>query len=119
MTDDSTGLEDFLDGTDIDADDVPTFEAPWQARAFGLAVALQDREDRDWKEFHRRFVRRINEVDPASMQADVEGTYYERWLESLETLLLEEGLVTEDELVRRQAEFSEGDRDAAEFVLDP
>ncbi|MFB6097352.1 MAG: nitrile hydratase accessory protein [Haloferacaceae archaeon] len=98
--------------------DVPTFEAPWQARAFGLAVALADREDRDWQAFHERFVARIDEVDPTAMQADVEGTYYAQWLESLEELLLEEGLVTEGELARRQRAFGEGDRDASEFVVE-
>lgn len=98
--------------------DAPTFEAPWQARAFGVAVALHDDDDRDWSAFQERFVERIADADPEAMQADVEDTYYERWLASLEALLREEGLASEAELDRRAAEFAAGERDAAEFVVD-
>lgn len=95
-----------------------TFEAPWQARAFGVAVALHDDDDRDWSTFQERFVERIADADPEAMQAEVEGAYYERWLASLEALLREEGLASEAELDRRTAEFAAGERDAAEFVVD-
>lgn len=119
MTDDSqTDTEQFLDALDP-ADEPPaTFEAPWQARAFGLAVALRERDDHDWEEFQSRFIERIDATDEAAMQADVEGTYYERWLESLEAMLLDEAVLTEAELEQRKADFSEGERDAAEFVVD-
>lgn len=96
-----------------------TFDAPWQARAFGVAVALHEREGRDFSRFQERFVERIQSTDPEAMQDGVEATYYERWLEALEELLVEEGLVSEAELDRRAAAFTEGERDAAEFVVDP
>jgi nitrile hydratase accessory protein len=104
------------DPVEVDGE-TATFDAPWQARAFGIAVALADREASDLTAFQERFVERLGEVDPEAMQADVEGTYYERWLEALEELLVEEGLLTEAELDERAAAFTEGERDAAEFVV--
>lgn len=122
-TDEATGrtaLADVLADTPIDPDDGggPTFDAPWQARAFGVAVALCEREAFDLSTFQARFAQRIDELDAESMQEDVEGTYYEQWLDCLEDVLLEAGVVDDAELAARAAEFTDGDRDAAEFVVD-
>lgn len=114
-------LADVLTDTPIDPDDGgegPTFDAPWQARAFGVAVALCERQEFDLPTFQARFAQRIDELDAESMQEDVEKTYYEQWLDCLEDVLLEAGTVDEVELTARAAEFAEGDRDAAEFVVD-
>lgn len=95
-----------------------TFDAPWQARAFGLAVALADHDPDAWREFQRRIGETVGRADPETMQENLEATYYERWLACLEGVLVERGLLTADELDERAAEFTEGDRDAAEFVVD-
>lgn len=108
-----------LAGTPIEvAEGGPTFEAPWQARAFGVAVALCEREEFDLGTFQARFAERIDDLDPESMQDDVEATYYEQWLDCLEEVLLEAGVVEESELAARATEFTEGERDAAEFVVE-
>jgi nitrile hydratase accessory protein len=108
-----------LADTPIEADETgPTFEAPWQARAFGVAVALCEREDFDLPTFQARFAERIDDLDQASMQENVEATYYEQWLECLEEVLLEAGVVEAAELQARAEDFSEGERDAAEFVVE-
>jgi nitrile hydratase accessory protein len=115
-----TALADVLADTPIDPDDGgegPTFDAPWQARAFGVAVALCEREEFDLSTFQARFAQRIDELDAESMQEDVEKTYYEQWLDCLEDVLLEAGVVDDAELAARAAEFTDGDRDAAEFVV--
>lgn len=119
MNERADAVAEALADTPIDADETgPTFEAPWQARAFGVAVALCEREDFDLTTFQVRFAERIDDLDGASMQEDVEATYYEQWLECLEDVLLEAGVVEEAELRDRATEFSEGDRDAAEFVVE-
>jgi nitrile hydratase accessory protein len=73
------------------------FEAPWQSRAFGMAVALHGARAFDWVDFQRRLVEEI-----AAWERDHDDlgswSYYERWVRSFERLLLEEGLVTGDEL---------------------
>jgi nitrile hydratase accessory protein len=77
------------------------FEAPWEGRAFGLAVALSDRRVYDWDEFRSRLVAKI---------ASGESPYYESWLAALENVLLSHGLVTVSELDLRTQEYASGER---------
>jgi nitrile hydratase accessory protein len=83
------------------------FQAPWEGRAFGLAVALNDRKLYDWDEFRDRLVERIARGDAVGDPS----TYYERWLGALEALLLDRGFVTRDELDARTASYASGERD--------
>lgn len=111
-------IAETLAGTPIETDqEGPTFQAPWQARAFGVAVALCEREDFDLTTFQSRFAKRIDDLDPATMQDDVETTYYEQWLACLEDVLVEAEVIDEAELADRAAAFTDGERDAAEFVV--
>ena len=96
-------------------DDDPTFDAPWQARAFGLAVALRDRGDGyDWEEFQSRLIEEVEAT--AGEREDSEAVYYEQWLRALERLLVEKGLVSAAEVEERAREFAATDRTAEEFV---
>ncbi len=54
------------------------FDAPWQARAFGMAVALLDRYSLGWGAFRRHLV--------VAIAADPEGDYYEQFVEALAAL---------------------------------
>ena len=92
-----------------------SFDAPWQARAFALAVALTDRSDRDWAAFQSRLVDEI-EASSAVDPDDPDETYYRQWLAGLERLLVEEDLVEPGALRDRVDEFAAGDRSAHEFV---
>jgi len=56
----------------------PTFAAPWEARAFALAVALRDAGHLSWPVFSERLAVRLAE--------DAAQPYYERWLVALEDL---------------------------------
>ena len=108
--------------------DCPTFDAPWQARAFGLAVALFRESDHyEWSDFQRRLVEGVDDTkwgNIASIEAtavdrareDIEANYYDRWLTTLERLLVETGDVTPEALVERATEFAAESRTAAEFV---
>ena len=101
-----------------DGDDEVVFDAPWQARVFGLAVALYEADDgRDWAAFQRDLAGRIGAADPARMQGDVEAAYYREWLECLEDDLVDSGVLEPDEIDRRAHEFTAGERDASEFVV--
>jgi nitrile hydratase accessory protein len=70
------------------------FEAPWESRAFGIAIALQERGTLDYDEFRALLAREI-EAHP--------GPYYERWLPALERVLAGQGLVLPGELDARAA----------------
>ena len=83
------------------------FAAPWEGRAFGIAVALNEGGAYEWGEFQRTLAEEI-----AANSSDEEGSaYYERWLASLEALLLEHSIVTREELDARTAAYASGDLD--------
>jgi nitrile hydratase accessory protein len=78
------------------------FEAPWEARAFGLAVALNEAGVYPWRDFSQGLA-----AETAAMeQQGAHASYYERWLETLEKLAIDRGLVSLDELDARTAEYA-------------
>ena len=82
------------------------FEAPWEGRAFGLAVALNEQGMYQWREFQQLLIERIAEAE----RTNPNSTYYERWLAALETLLLERGVLTPEQLEQRTEEYRTGQR---------
>lgn len=83
------------------------FAAPWEGRVFGIAVTLNENGVYEWSEFQRRLAEEIAVAPPD----DKGAVYYERWLASLERLLLERGMITRDELEDRFAAYESGDLD--------
>jgi nitrile hydratase accessory protein len=79
------------------------FEAPWEGRVLGLAVALSDRRFYEWDDFRSRLVEQI--------ATDEQAPYYTSWLAAFEKLLVDRGVMTPDELERRTAEYASGERD--------
>ena len=83
------------------------FAAPWEGRAFGIAVALNEIGAYEWGEFQRRLAEEIAAASP-----DEDGSvYYERWLASLENLLLESGMLAREELDSRTTAYESGELD--------
>jgi nitrile hydratase accessory protein len=80
------------------------FEAPWEGRVFGMAVAMSDNAAYSWDAFRDRLVA---EIAAAETHGDDSG-YYERWLASFERLLLDTGVVSAEELDARTAEYAAG-----------
>ncbi len=78
------------------------FQAPWQGRAFGLAVVLNEKGAYPWDEFRSGLVEQIAKGIP---------DYYENWLNALESLLLARGVVTRDEVKERAAEYQALERE--------
>jgi len=73
----------------------PVFHARWEARTFALVVAAGA---------HRKWNIDMGRHSRERMPAYSAATYYERWLYGLETLLVEQGLVTARELGTGRAE---------------
>jgi len=70
------------------------FEAPWQARVFGLAAAVVDtRFDGDREPFRERLI--------AAIADDPQRPYWDSWAVALEDLVTSSGLLTPDEVDRR------------------
>ena len=66
------------------------FREPWHARAFALAVALHGQGHFTWPEWAAALATRLREP-PAS--DDPEAAYYLAWLDTLERLGSEKGLL--------------------------
>lgn len=79
------------------------FDAPWEARAFGVAVALCRAQGLDWDAFRHRLTEEIRDWDGATGSQADGWSYYEHWLASLERLVVETGLVSPAELEHRTA----------------
>ena len=61
----------------------PVFAAPWEAKAFAMAVALRDAGVLEWSEFAERLAAEI---------ATGTGSYYEQWVAALEAVLADRGI---------------------------
>lgn len=88
------------------------FQEPWEGRAFGLAVALQERGLFHWEAFRTRLIAAIAEADRRPAEAE-RPEYYKNWLAALQKLLVERGFLTRDEIEERAAQFASGERDIA------
>ena len=67
--------------------DGPVFREPWEARAFGLTVALQERGLFSWGEWAETLGRVIADTP------DADGSlYYQCWLEALEHIAADKGV---------------------------
>lgn len=82
------------------------FEAPWQARAFGMAAGLNEANAYQWDEFRNELVAAIARAEASAEPFD----YYACWLEALEGVLTAKGVVSDKELRERTAEFEFGER---------
>jgi nitrile hydratase accessory protein len=81
----------------------PVFAEPWQASAFALAVHLSERGVFAWSEWSAALG---HEIQAAAPHGPEEGAaYYHRWLEALERLCREKGLVDAVEISRRREQW--------------
>lgn len=83
------------------------FEEPWEGRAFGVAVSMYQRDLYEWDDFRDRLV-----ADTANGEkSGVDSSYYQRWLRSMESLVIGKGLITTEELETRVALYSSDEYD--------
>jgi nitrile hydratase accessory protein len=78
------------------------FAAPWESRAFGVALALHDAGRIEWEDFRQELIAEIGEWEAAHPSGDG-WSYYECWLRSLERVVSGQGLVGADDLRARAA----------------
>jgi nitrile hydratase beta subunit len=81
--------------------DEPVFHHDWEKRMFAMFIAAFGGGHFNVDEFRHA----IERMDPADY---LRSSYYEHWLHSLETLLLEKGVLTEAELARKRAAVAKG-----------
>ncbi|MEU7289731.1 nitrile hydratase accessory protein [Streptomyces flaveolus] len=81
--------------TDTDA---PAFDAEWQRRAFGVAVALSEFGHYPWEAFQRELIAAIGAWEAERPGRPSGWRYYDHWLAALEHVLISHSLVDEGEL---------------------
>ncbi len=80
------------------------FDAPWHARAFGMAVSLCQDGQFDWSDFQQA----ISEEIARTGQQGVDE-YYECWLAALSKVM--SSAIESDDLTAREGEFRSHERD--------
>jgi nitrile hydratase accessory protein len=83
------------------------FEAPWQGRVFGMAVALSEQGLFPWEEFRQALIAEV-------AAAEVRGggfRYYDAWLAAFERVLTARGAVSGAEIEETAFQFEFGERD--------
>jgi nitrile hydratase accessory protein len=81
------------------------FEAPWEARVFGLTMALIEAGAFEHDEFRAELIAEIGSWE-AGHEAGGTYRYYERWLAALATLLAAKELCAADLLAARERELA-------------
>jgi nitrile hydratase accessory protein len=71
------------------------FDAPWQGRVLGMALALVEQHELDWDDFRQRLI--------AAIDADPTRPYYESWTAALTDLVVDLGVASADDVVARAA----------------
>ena len=69
------------------------FDAPWQGRMLGAAIALVEQLDVDWDEFRRRLI--------AAIADDPRRPYYDSWTVALESLVVDHSIATRADVDER------------------
>lgn len=82
-----------------------TFDEPWKARAFGMALALVEGKSFEFEQFRQSLIKSIAEWEAGHNLDDDSWEYYEQWLSALERIVIEHGIVTSQELDERTQEF--------------
>jgi nitrile hydratase accessory protein len=72
------------------------FKEPWEATAFGVAVALSDQGTYNWEHFRQRLIKAI--ADSGGREA-----YYESWAKALEASVVDAGILPEHEIRARMS----------------
>jgi nitrile hydratase accessory protein len=71
------------------------FDAPWQGRVLGMALALVEQHELEWDDFRQRLI--------AAIDADPTRPYYESWTAALTDLVVDLGVANADDVAARAA----------------
>ena len=82
----------------------PVFNEPWEAHAFALAVRLSEAGCFSWPEWSA-FLSQAIRAAPDRHDPDPASSYYQQWLSALERLCVEKGLVSTEDVNRRQEQW--------------
>jgi nitrile hydratase accessory protein len=79
----------------------PVFREPWEARAFALAVALNEKGVFSWSDWAATLSATIREAQAAG-DPDCGDSYYSHWLTALERMLTSREVTSVERLAARR-----------------
>ena len=85
-------LDKLIEAARLDAENV--FSAPWEARAFAIALKLSEAGHFTWDEFRDHLIAEVRASDRIRARDGTSdhGEYYDHFLHALEKLLEEKGI---------------------------
>jgi nitrile hydratase accessory protein len=88
----NAALDELIEAARLDPDHV--FSAPWEARAFAIALQLSQSGHFTWDEFRDRLIAEVGASDRIRARDGTSdhGEYYDHFLHALEILLEEKGI---------------------------
>jgi nitrile hydratase accessory protein len=84
--------------------DGPIFNEPWEAQAFALAVRLSEAGCFSWSEWATVLGQEIKAAQGRG-DPDLGRTYYQHWLNALERICVDKGLVGQEDMHQRMEEW--------------
>ena len=88
----NAALNELIEAARLDLDHV--FSAPWEARAFAIALQLSESGHFTWDEFRDHLIAEVSASDRIRARDGTSdhGEYYDHFLHALEKLLDEKGI---------------------------
>jgi nitrile hydratase accessory protein len=76
------------------------FQEPCEGRMFAMAVSLNKKGLYDWAEFTEKLSEEISIAEKKDPQHETEKYYYEHWQKAFEKILIQNNIVTTEELTQ-------------------
>jgi nitrile hydratase accessory protein len=86
----------------VSVDAEVTFSEPWEAKAFAIIVKLAQSGHFGWSEWVKCFSREVAAATAIEAAGGQPKTYYEQWLNAAETLLIDKGVTSREQLIARR-----------------
>ena len=84
----------------VDAD--MKFAEPWEAKAFAIIVKLAQAGHFSWSEWVECFSKEVAAATAVEAAGGNAKTYYEQWLNAAETLLVDKGMTSREQLLAKR-----------------
>jgi nitrile hydratase accessory protein len=85
---------------ELGCEDDKVFSAPWEARAFAIALGLSEIGLFSWDDFRSRLIAEIGRADRIRERDGTsdQGHYYDYFVRALEAVLIEKGIISTADL---------------------
>ncbi len=78
------------------------FAEPWEAKAFAIIVKLAEDGVIAWPDWVACFSREVAKATAAEARGETPKSYYAQWLDAAETILVEKGVTSREQLLARR-----------------